>query len=135
MNKFDFLPHTADLKIRAYGTNDQELLSNALLALIEYLSPQESRFPKQISKVIEINADNKIDLWIDFLNEVLTQMYINKFKPEELEFIEISDKKIKAKIIGNRWQSIKKDIKSITYHQAEINTDKYPHEFTFICDI
>jgi SHS2 domain-containing protein len=132
MKKFEFLPHTADLRIKAYGRNEKEVLLNSLLAINSFLDPKLTK--ESVS--IEIGVSGKKPyLWIDFLEEVLSQIYIEKAIFKEIEFLEFGDEKIKARLSGFKFKGLKKDIKAITYHQAEIKEEKGLLTFTFVCDI
>jgi len=133
MKKFEFLPHTADLKIVAYGQNEPETLKNAVFALNQFLKPKKF-LREKVSLEIDLEAKNKTYLWIDFLSEVLTQIYVHKAIFTEIDFTEFSDSKIKAILKGRKFASLEKDIKAITYHQAEIKKN-HLYQFTFICDI
>lgn len=132
MKKFEFLPHTADLKIKAYGQDEKEVLQNAVLALNQFLEPE--LLSEKREAVISVEAEEKTYLWIDFLSEILTEIYIQKAIFTKVDFLEFSENRIKAKLKGRRFSSIKKDIKAVTYHQADIKKNKF-YEFTFICDI
>ncbi len=131
MNKFEFLPHTADLKIRSFGKDEKETLKNAVFALNQFLEAELS--DEEVETEIEVEEE-KPYLWLDFLSEILTQTYIQKAIFDDIKFLEFSETKIKAKIKGKKFNSIKKDIKAITYHQAEIKKNK-TYQFTFVCDI
>jgi SHS2 domain-containing protein len=170
MKKFEFLPHTADVKIRVYGKNLKEIINNSLLALKNFLKPKLTK--TKIEKEIKVESNNEVNLLIDFLSEVLTETYTEK--AIFVEFIPRintdqtrintdqtrintdqtrinTDNNIRVnprgnprvsasyslsgKIIGYRFVSLSKEIKAITYHQANLQKINNQYIFDFIIDI
>jgi SHS2 domain-containing protein len=133
MKKFEFLSHTADVKIKVYGKNLKEIVNNSLLALKSFWKPKLTK--TKIEKEIKIESNNEVNLLIDFLSEVLAETYIEKaifikFEPQELVSYSLS-----GKIIGYEFTSLSKDIKAITYHQANLQKINHQYIFEFIIDI
>jgi len=142
MKRFIFLPHTADIKIRVYGKNIEEIINNSLLALKNFWKPKLRK--TKVEKKINIKSKNETDLLIDFLSEVLAQTYIEKaiflkfvlertnadLKRTNENFVEIL-----GKIIGYKFTSLSKEIKAITYHQAVLKKINKKYIFEFIIDI
>jgi SHS2 domain-containing protein len=133
MKKFEFLSHTADVKIRVYGKNLKEIINNSLLALKSFWKPKLTK--TKIEKEIKVESNNEVNLLIDFLSEVLAETYIEKaifvkFEPQELASYSLS-----GKIIGYKFIFLSKDIKAITYHQANLQKIDNQYIFDFIIDI
>jgi SHS2 domain-containing protein len=133
MKKFEFLSHTADVKIRVYGKNVKEIINNSLLALKNFWKPKLTKI--KIEKEIKVESNSEVNLLIDFLSEVLAETYIEKaifvkFEPQELASYFLS-----GKIIGYKFTSLSKDIKAITYHQAIFKKINEKYIFEFIVDI
>jgi SHS2 domain-containing protein len=133
MKKFEFLSHTADVKIKVYGKNLKEIVNNSLLALKNFWKPKLTK--TKIEKEIKIESNNEVNLLIDFLSEILAETYIEKaifikFEPQELVSYSLS-----GKIIGYEFTSLSKDIKAITYHQANLQKINHQYIFEFIIDI
>lgn len=133
MKKYEFLEHTADLKIRVYGRNLKEIINNSLLALNSFLKPKLTSEKKEI--FLEVKNKNLVPLLIDFLSEVLSHIYIEKAIFIKFEEEEISSDKIKGNLEGFVFTSLKKDIKAITYHQANLFKKDDHLIFEFIVDI
>ena len=129
--KYEFLSHTADLRIRVFGKNLAEIINNSLLVLKDFLEPELTQ--EKIKENIEIEGQG-VDLLINFLSEVLAQIYIKKTVFEKFKG-EIGEKKIKGKIFGFKFKNISKDIKAITYHQAKLEKKDKKFIFEFIIDI
>jgi len=152
MKKFEFLSHTADVKIRVYGKNLKEIINNSLLVLKNFWKPKLTK--TKIEKEIKIESNNEVNLLIDFLSEVLAETYIEKaifvkFIPRiNTDQTRINrDNNIRVnphvsasysssgKIIGYKFTSLSKDIKAITYHQAVLRKINGRYVFDFIIDI
>jgi SHS2 domain-containing protein len=141
MKKFEFLSHTADVKIRVYGKNLKEIINNSLLALKSFWKPKLTRI--KIEKEIKVESNNEVNLLIDFLSEVLAETYVEKaifvkFIPRINPDFH-ADKRglysLYGKIIGYKFTSLSKDIKAITYHQANLKKINHQYFFDFIIDI
>jgi SHS2 domain-containing protein len=133
--RFEFLPHTADIKIKVYGKNFDEIINNSLLALKSFFKPKLSK--QKIIKEIEVANKNEAELLIDFLSEVLAQTYVEKaiFTKAKTKIEKNKKIKLKAKITGYKFFKISKDIKAITYHQTKLEKTNNALNFEFIIDI
>lgn len=133
MKKFEFLSHTADFKIRIYGKNLLSLINNTLLAFKSFLAPKLKKRKKKVK--IKVESRDPLSTLIDFFSEVLAKIYIEKtifvkFRPDILE-----EKKIEGELEGFEFESLKKDIKGVTYHQAKLEKNKNYLIFEFVIDI
>jgi SHS2 domain-containing protein len=133
--KFEILSHPADVKFRIYGKNYEEILKNSLLALKSFWSPKLKK--GKIEKEIKISGFDLIDLFISFLSQILSLTYIEKAVFSKIKILEfnLENNSLKAKITGYKFESLKKDIKAITYHQAKLEKTKNRIIFEFIVDI
>lgn len=120
MKKYEILEHTADLKIRVFGKNKEEIFSNALLAMAESMKPEiDFSMPTQ-KKTIKIKSPDLEALLVDFLSEVLYLTQTNKRAYKEIKFKKFSDTELKAEISGKKVERFGEDIKAVTHHNLEI---------------
>lgn len=124
--KFEILPHTADLRIRIFGRDLEILFKNAAFALAAILHPQEvKKFESvQLREKIEVMAEDRNALLVDFLSEVLSRSQINGAIYPDLAINELTDKRISAEILGRRVAEFKEDVKAVTYHEVNIIKNK-----------
>ncbi|MEJ2296676.1 MAG: archease, partial [Candidatus Lokiarchaeota archaeon] len=94
---FKFTEHTADVKVRSWGSTIEEAFSQTALALMETISPNLRKIKHKFVKEINVESEDKYALAIDFLTEFL---YI--FDVEELIFSEINVQSIQ--LINNNYQ-------------------------------
>ncbi len=123
MKKYEILPHTADLKIRAFGRTKEELFSNALLGMTEALRA-EIKEQKIRTKDIKVKSLDLGALLVDFLSEVLYLTQVNKEVYAEVKFKEFSDTELKAELFGQKAERFGEDIKAVTYHNLDVHQGK-----------
>ena len=68
--KFDFIPHTADLKFLAYGKTKKELFENSALALTSVIS-RGIGIKSEKKKSIKVKGNDDEALLYNFLEEIL----------------------------------------------------------------
>jgi len=120
--KFEILPHTADLKIRAYGNNLQTLFCNILKGMFSgYLQDRPGKNKKKIEREVYIKSYDLRTLLVDFLSECL---YLSDVYGEayfDLLVSEISDKHIKCVLKGVKIEKFDvAEIKAVTHHALKI---------------
>lgn len=120
--KYELLPHLADLKIRVFGKNKNELFENAMVGMFEGAGFAAT---KQIAKKeIGVESINSESLLIDFLNEVLYLASVNKEIYQKIIYREFSEHKIRAELLGKKIKRFDSEIKGATHHNLEIKKIK-----------
>jgi len=132
---FEILEHTADLRIRVFGSSPKELFENALYAMAYIQKPDIVKQSilskikgkitsiirqKNIYKEIEIESMDYNTLLIDFLSEVLSQSDSENAVFFKVKFKEFSENKLVGEIWGIRVDEFDEDIKAVTYHEVEV---------------
>ncbi len=121
------LPHTADIRMRVKNKTLTDVFRDALLGMMAFMKPKGriSFFKKNIVKRrMHITGIDKTDLLIVFLNKVLYFSYTKGELYRDIVFHYLSDKVLKAEIKGTRGVSFMREIKAVTYHEAEIKQNK-----------
>lgn len=133
---FEFISHTADVRICSYGRTLEELFVNSLKAIYSILKKDYSKTNKLSEEIeIKVKSFDNVTLLIDFLSEVLTQVYINKAILECQKIIFKGENELSAYFDGYKQDFFDKDVKAITYHEAEINIKDGLFSAKFILDI
>ena len=140
--KFDFLEHTADVFIAAYGKTLTEAFENAALAMFEVITDTDKVSPDDEDSV-EVEADDEPALLYSWLEALLVKletknMLYSKFKISSVE--EISEGfRIKATVWGEKFNAEKHTqkvgVKEVTYHRMEILKELDKVTLEFILDI
>jgi SHS2 domain-containing protein len=140
--RFEFLEHTADLYIAAYGSSLEEAFENAAYATFEGMTNVEQVQPLR-EDTVEVEGYDEQALLYNWLEALLVKFDVigNLYSRFKVEGIEKTAQgfKLKAHIWGEPFNPKKHvskvGVKAITYHQMEII--KQPNLVTvkFILDI
>ncbi len=140
--QYEFLEHTADAYVAAYGRNLTEAFENAAVAMFDVMTEVEKVDPLTEDHV-EADGEDEQEFLYNWLEALLVKSEINgmlysKFKISELNH-DSNGFRLKAKIWGEKFDAKrhlqKVGVKAITYHRMEIV--KAPEQVTlkFILDI
>jgi len=138
--RYEFLPHTADIKFRAYGKTMEEAFSNAALALTKVITDYNKIEPK-VEKKIEVESEDEKALLYDFLEQFIVLLDSESFLLNSIKDIEIEkDKKLKLKAVVVGDTDLKKyetetHIKAVTYQEMEIKKEKGKYMLQVILDL
>jgi len=140
--RFEFLEHTADAYIAAYGESLEEAFENAALATFEVMTNVEKVKP-ETEDLVEVEAHDEYSLLYSWLEELLVRFETTnnlycRFKISSIEKTP-SGLKLKAKIWGeplNLERHLRKvGVKAVTYHRMEIVKKPKAITVRFILDI
>lgn len=142
VGKFEFMEHTADVYIRAYGVNMQDAYQNAALALFETMT-DSTKITQATEESVEIEAEDQYALLYNWLEALLI-----KFETEGMLYsrFEISDWKetaetfkFKAHVWGEKFDPQKHPqkvgVKAVTYHLMVVIREPERVVLEFILDI
>ncbi len=140
--KFEFLEHTADVYIAAYGKTFEEAFENSALAMFEVMTDTDKINPAEEDSV-EVEAEDEYALLYSWLEALLVKfevknMLYSRFKITSLK--ETSEGfKIKAAVWGEKFNAEKHPqkvaVKAVTYHRMEIIKEIEKVTLMFILDI
>jgi len=125
---FETLPHTADLKVRAYGSDMRNLFTNMLEGMFMSLSPI-SIDGAETSREFDVSSHDLETLFIDFLSEALSlsdvykEVYLDvvydTFEPEGE-----GTKRITGTFKGVKIEGFEEgEIKAVTHHDLKIEKE------------
>jgi SHS2 domain-containing protein len=140
--RFEFLEHTADAYIAAYGKDLAEAFENAALAMFGVMTDVEKVSPK-VKDSIEVEAEDEYALLYSWLEALLIKfdtvgMIYSKFKITDLN--RTSDGfRLRAIVWGEKFNAKKHTqkvgVKAVTYHRMEIIKNPDTVTLKFILDI
>lgn len=140
--RFEFLEHTADVYIAAYGTSLAEAFENAALALFETMTDTE-RVRDVEEDGLEVGAQDEEALLYSWLEELLLRFEVegklySRFKVDSIERTP-QGYVLKARMWGepfDRERHVSKtDVKAVTYHRMEILRSDAMVTVKYILDI
>ena len=130
--------HTADIGIRVSGSNLKDLFKNAGLAIFELSSEKISNQDKSHKEIsIQQKADNLEELFLNWLNEVLSLSAAKGVIFESFKFKRLDEKNLQAMGVGSSITNYKvnTEIKAATYHQLKIKKNKSGWQAEVILDV
>jgi SHS2 domain-containing protein len=142
LKRFEFLEHTADAYVAAYGKTLEEAFENAAYATFEVMTEAEKIEPK-VEENVEVEGFDEQALLYNWLETLLIRFdtagrLYSRFRIDKIEKTR-EGYQLKAKIWGETYNPEKHPqkvgIKAVTYHRMEIV--KKPEQVTirFILDI
>ncbi|MFY9462261.1 MAG: RNA 2',3'-cyclic phosphodiesterase [Candidatus Sungiibacteriota bacterium] len=132
---YEFLPHTADLRIKSRGSTLEELFEHSLLGMAEYMKKGASAMKARVTRPIEVSAPDTTALLVDFLSHTLALGDANQEVYPRVAFDEFSETHLKGTLSGSSVGEFDKGVKAVTYHGAEIKKTVQGYEVTIIYDI
>ncbi|MBN2483254.1 MAG: archease [Candidatus Omnitrophica bacterium] len=140
MHKFEIIEHAADVGLRVYGKDYKELFLNAAWGacalLVDDLPSERDTRP------VELTASTIEDLLVDWLNELVSLFYAEKFLPKDIEIQihqEESSCELVAELIGGQYdpytQKVNMEVKAATHHKLHIEQKEEYLETQIIFDV
>jgi SHS2 domain-containing protein len=135
---FEIIDHAADVGIIAYGTDVEELFSNAALALFSLITEPE-RVEEKLHLNLEVSSEDTDSLLIEWLNELIyffdaKHMLFNRF-----DIANVTHNKLKATCYGEGFDpmkhKIKIGVKAATYHMLKLDKNGDGYRAQIILDI
>ena len=137
---FEFLPHTADVRLRVRGKTVKELFANALAGVAFYLAPNADpsvRGGAKVTQTVRAEAPDLNSLLIEFLSQIIAQSDIHDAVFHIITFKEFGENFMEGEIAGVKTHGFEKDIKAISYHEVDIkrNPESGLFETVLVLDI
>ena len=140
--KFDFLEHTADVYIRAYGKTMEEAYANAALAMFEVMTDTD-KIAQTHQESLQVEAEDQYALLYSWLEALLVKFETEGMLCSKFELTDWKETeevfKFKAKVWGEKFDAQKHPqrvgVKAVTYHRMMIIREKDSAVLEFILDI
>jgi SHS2 domain-containing protein len=132
------LNHTSDLGLKVYAESLSELFSAAGRALMRLMIDLDS--VKSIEqRNLEVQADEIDLLFREWLSELLALFHNEEFLVSRIAKVQLNNSQISALVYGEKFDrirhKIRRELKSITYHQLGVKFDGKRYIGTFIIDV
>ncbi len=119
---YEILEHPADLKIKVWGKNLEEILNNILLAIKEGTRPELLK--EEIVTPFKIEGENFENLIFNFLAELVYQMDLNDSFYEKVKIKKSTEKKLEGEIFGQKVKRFTTEIKGVTWYEFSFKKEK-----------
>jgi len=135
-NKIEIINHTADIGIKVKGKTLEELFINSADGLYKIIEVKYNGKEEEVE--FTFVADEIEDLLVKFLNELIYYVETKKIGGR-IEKIEIKRNEngymLNVKMKVQKIKSIRKEVKSATYHRLKIEKVKDEYVTTIIFDL
>jgi SHS2 domain-containing protein len=124
MKCYELIGHTADIRLKAEGSDLQNLFTAALEGMDQIINPGvvEDKITDRID--ISVESRDTTSLLIDFLSDVLTQTQIRKAVFVRVDFKILTPTHLQATLYGAKIDHFDQDIKAVTYHEADVHKNE-----------
>ena len=123
MKRFDFVEHTADTGIIAYGTDMQEAFANAAYGMFSLMADLR-QVREETSRYVEADAGDRESLLVSWLNELLYLFDVERIIFKRFEILELTDTRLKADAYGEKANAsrhkLRGGVKAATYHTLKV---------------
>jgi len=124
MKPYKTFDHTADLGLSITGASEKVLFANAAFAVFDIITDLGRVEPYETRRIL-VEGDSLEDLFINFLREILYLYNGERWLLKEIHIIKIDEKALEAQARGEPFDGQKheicKEIKAVTYHQAQVH--------------
>ena len=124
---YEILNHTADLAIKVQSNTVKGLFYKCAIALTDLLfGSQVSSIQQKAGKItLQITANNKEDLLVEFLGELLFHSICKYRYFFDFKWKKFTEQEIIVDCLFHNLKAIdlKMDIKAVTYHNIKIKKD------------
>ncbi len=139
---YEFLEHTADAYVAAYGENLAEAFENAAVAMFDVMTEVET-VNSEIEDSIKIEAEDEYSLLYSWLEALLIRSETHGMLYSRFRVLRIAHSakgfQLEAKVWGEKFDAKKHlqkvGVKAITYHRMEIFKEAKKVTLKFILDI
>lgn len=138
MTRYEIIPHTADIGMKAYGQSLEELFKNAAYGMFDIIADLDG-LTRSVTQPIDVKASNSEELLVAWLDELLYHFYTKQTIFFDFEIEKLEDTRIVAKAfgrnIGQNRNRLKREIKAATYHELKIEEKDGQFTASIIFDV
>lgn len=130
VSDFKILEHTADVGIIATGNSFESALEETAKGMFSLMGNAKKKEKIEIS----VERENKDELVVFLLSEILAKAESLDFTPAALKIKSCDDKKISVEIFGE-YKTLKNIIKAVTFHMLEVKEEQGKWKIQVLFDI
>jgi len=120
---FEFINHTADVGIIAYGADIKQAFANAARAMFSLITELDD-VAEIAYQDIELTAPDEESLLVEWLNELIFLFDTENIIFKRFDITQLSNTHLKARSYGHKVDSskhkLKTGVKAATYHMLKV---------------
>ena len=136
---YELIEHTADIGIRVRASDLREIFKNAASAMFDIMAEKkpETSSQKPENIVVEQKAENVEELFVNWLNELLSLSATKELIFNEFKIKKIDEHNLEAEVEGEPIKNyrVNTEIKAATYHALKIEKSKSGWQAEVILDV
>lgn len=115
-----FVDHTSEIGLQVQAASFGELLAEAARGLARLMLREAPAAAEGETRDFEVSAHDRESLLVDWLNEILFVAETGLWIPLEIEVLEASDTRIRARARGVTVELSPSMVKAATFHGLEV---------------
>ena len=120
MNRFEILPHTAGVAVKAEGSSKAALTLAAMQGMFAAAGPRSVPDAKEVERPFSVTSDGYTTLLIDVLNAALSQSDANHEAYDQIHFTLITDTKAEGEFVGKPVDGFGSRVKAATHQGLRV---------------
>lgn len=121
---FEFIDHTADVGIVAYGADAKEAFANAAKALFSLITELD-KVQETLHRDSEVTATDEESLLVEWLNELIYLFDVESIIFKRFDITELTNTQLRARSYGEKVDlarhKLKTGVKAATYHLLKVD--------------
>ena len=138
MAGFQFIDHTADIGIAAWGKDLKEAFAEAAYGMFSVIADLEGVTEGE-SRQVEVQAPDQEALLVEWLNELLYLFDVEHILFKRFHIQELEEGRLTARVYGEvvdpRRHNLKTGVKAATYHLVKVEREGHRYRVQVILDI
>jgi SHS2 domain-containing protein len=124
---FEFIEHTADIGLVAYGADMKQVFANAARGLFSLITELD-RVSEKKKHDVQITAPDREALLVNWLNELIYLFEAKGIQFSRFEITDLTDTQLRATVYGEKINlkkhRLKTQVKAATYHMLKIEQNE-----------
>lgn len=123
MKDYELLEHTADIRVRVWGDDQEALFRHAANAMFDILALRRKDDSRDAATLkVALKAENVDELFVNWLNELLSLSATKELIFIDFDIKQIGENIIEAVVRGEsaKRYEMKVEIKAATYHELQL---------------
>jgi SHS2 domain-containing protein len=132
---FEFLDHTADIKVKAWGKTIDSAFSEVVRAFSAYVS-KEGEIKDELKKEIVVSGSDRKSMLYNLVDELIYLLDAERFVVSR-GIVKVGRGKLKATLYGDNVKGYKglDHVKAATYAEMFVGKKKGRYEIVMVWDI
>jgi len=133
---YQITEHTADMRMNVEAQNLRQLFKDSIKGMLNTLKTENPEAKKTtVKRTVAVQSSDITALLIDTMNEVLSLAQIHRETYPKIFIRKLSKTAIVAELEGMKVEKFEKDIKAVTFHEANVEKKEGLWKTTIIFDI